>query len=238
MRIPVLLAGLFAVSTLVHADPVFKPFEADYVLHKGSVKAATSKIKLSVSGNQYEYSRQGSTAGLVSMFSSIAQQETSEFTLTAQGQIQVSEYHQQQTKGGKKTKKSTSILFDWTKRIAVHTKKGQSHNVALGDEALDPFAVELAMMRDLKKSHQLPTYSIVDSDKIVPYKFEILGEESVTTPAGTFTTLKIKRERENKKRTTYIWAAPKLGYLPVKVEHVEKDGSSFSSVLTRVSGLP
>ena len=236
MRISVLLAGAFAVCTSALANPAFKPFEAEYVLHKGSVKTATTKVTLSVSGNQYDYSRQGSTAGIASMFSSYSLSETSQFTVNSQGQIQGSKYSD--TKGSKNSKRSTSILFDWAKRIAIHTKKGQSHSVALVDEALDPFAVELAMMRDLKKSHQLPVYSIVDGGKMTPYKFEILGEETVTTPAGTFTALKIKRERENKKRTTYIWAAPKLGYLPVKAEHVEKEGSPVTSVLTSVRGLP
>jgi hypothetical protein len=63
----------------------------------------------------------------------------------------------------------------------------------------------------------------------------VVGEETLELPAGTFDTVKITKLRSNKKRETYIWCAPALNYLPVRIWQREKDDAEYLSELESFS---
>jgi hypothetical protein len=54
-------------------------------------------------------------------------------------------------------------------------------------------------------------------------------------PAGTFETVKITKVRKNKNRETFIWCAPALNYLPVRIWQREKDDIEYESELAEFS---
>jgi hypothetical protein len=65
----------------------------------------------------------------------------------------------------------------------------------------------------------------------------MVGEETLNTPLGEIETIKFTRIKNvDSKRKTTLWCSPKLGYLPVQIEHVDKDGSTFTAVLRRLKG--
>jgi hypothetical protein len=66
----------------------------------------------------------------------------------------------------------------------------------------------------------------------------MVGEETLKTALGEIDTLKFTRVKNiDSKRKTTLWCSPKLGYLPVQIEHVDKDGSTFTAVLRRLKGI-
>jgi hypothetical protein len=70
--------------------------------------------------------------------------------------------------------------------------------------------------------------------------YEPVGRERVKLPAGEFDALKVARkpERADDRRTTEIWLAPALGYLPVRILLTEKDGTRLDQQASRFSSLP
>jgi hypothetical protein len=93
-------------------------------------------------------------------------------------------------------------------------------------------------MSDLAKDKQKFHYKIADGGKIKIYDITILGEEVITTPLGQFTAIKLLRKREGKKeRKTTLWCAPSLNYLPVQLEHIEKDGTVFTATIKTLKGI-
>jgi hypothetical protein len=83
-------------------------------------------------------------------------------------------------------------------------------------------------------------YLIADGGRLKHYQIKRLEQETITTPLGSINTVKFKRQRDrdsDKDRETTLWCAPELNYLPVKLEHIEKDGTKFTAVLRRVEGI-
>jgi len=211
-------------------------FNAHYKIYKGGIKAAKAHLSLKKNGNQYVYKSVTDLAGIFSLLKKQVRTEISNWEYDANKQIKVRDYSFTHMKG-KKRKKYRTIKFDWTKNQALNKFKQQKITVKLKPGAIDKFTLQLAVMRDLKQNKKTLDYTIVDDGKLKHYHFTILGYENIKTPAGTYKAIKIKRERKKKKRTTYMWCAPKLHFLPVKILHVEKSGSKASMELSSITGL-
>jgi hypothetical protein len=92
-------------------------------------------------------------------------------------------------------------------------------------------------MRDLAGGSTTLSYRIVDGAELKDYRFRIVGNTEVDTPAGRFATVQLERERSAGDRATTLWCAPALGYLPVRVDNRE-DGSTTSVLLHSYSAAP
>ena len=79
-------------------------------------------------------------------------------------------------------------------------------------------------------------YAIADGGKLKTYDIHVRGEEVIETPAGQFETVIVAREGDE--RSTTMWCAKSLNYLPVKIQQIEADGNRFSAELSQVKGLP
>lgn len=140
-------------------------------------------------------------------------------------------------KGGKKEKK-VHLDFDWlNQRLHINDGK-QPWSLDLLPKTLDKLVYQLALMSDLANDKHEFTYQIADGGKVKTYNISILGEETVMTPLGEFSTIKLLRKRERKKdRKTTLWCAPSLNYLPVQLEHIEKDGTVFTATIQTLQGI-
>ena len=59
------------------------------------------------------------------------------------------------------------------------------------------------------------------------------GRERIKTPIGDFDSLRFMRGRDPER--TEIWLAPELGMLPVKITVLEKDGTRYEQVATKIT---
>jgi hypothetical protein len=100
---------------------------------------------------------------------------------------------------------------------------------------LDKLVSQLGMMHALARGQTDITFKIADGGKLKEYRFKVVGEETLETPAGTFETVKITRLRDDNKRETYVWCAPALHYLPVRIWQREKDDAEYQSDLESFS---
>lgn len=72
--------------------------------------------------------------------------------------------------------------------------------------------------------------------EIRDYKLETLSEEQITTPAGTFKTIKVQRTQAGGKYTVTLWCAPALDYFPVRIDRFKRGRSQGTLLLKRYSG--
>jgi hypothetical protein len=139
--------------------------------------------------------------------------------------------------GGKKDK-HVFLDFNWSaKQLKIDDKK-QPWTLDIEAGILDKLVYQLALMSDLATQQKTFYYDIADGGKIKHYKITEVSREVITTPLGKINTIKLMRERNrpNDRKTT-LWCAPSLQYLPVKLEHTEKDGTVFTASLRRLSGI-
>lgn len=68
---------------------------------------------------------------------------------------------------------------------------------------------------------------ITTSGRVKAYHYEYVGKEQLMLPFGVIETVKLKRHKLDSKKVTYVWFAPSLNYLMVKLYQVE---SSFKQI--------
>jgi hypothetical protein len=234
LLITVLLALLTIVALPAHAAAPLPDFTAHYSAYKGSFRMARARVSLEHTGNQYIYTSFTEPAGLLALFRSDTITERSTW-IYHNDRIRPLEYHYV-LKGGRS--KDVRLDFRWDEHRVFNTVAGHTWHMSIPDDALDKFSVQLAVMLDLRAKRRPLDYDIADGGKLKHWSFTVLGNETVSTPAGVFDAVKLLRDRDpDNKRQTFMWCAPKLDYLLIKIEHIEKDGSRFHMSLDKVDGI-
>ncbi len=236
MKTKPLLCMLLPALLFSHALQAGLPpeFSAEYSLHKFGMHAAQASSSLQQQADgSWLYQSQTKTKGVISIFRKDKITERTLLKKVANDFRPVS--YQYIHKGGKKNR-NRSVDFDWDKLQANSTISGKPSSVSIKAETVDYFSMQLRLMHDLQTAGKPQSYSIVKKGKLDDIIFKVRGTETIETDAGDFKAIKIERSRENSKRNTIMWLAPELHYLPVKIQHIETDGSKFSLLLDRVSG--
>jgi hypothetical protein len=81
-------------------------------------------------------------------------------------------------------------------------------------------------------------YTIADGGRLKTYDMRETGTEVLETALGTLKTLKIQRLRDPDYGEATLWCASALGYLPVKLEHRDRDGMLISMFIQSIEGMP
>lgn len=231
-----ILSLLLSSIAASYASPVFEEQFSAYFLLKsrGAVIGKTSWSLSRPDENNLVYESQSDAAGIAKLISNDHIVETSEWRLREES-LQPFAYRYDRS-GGRK-EKQIAVSFDWENRLARNTAKGQTWSMPLPDGTLDKLGYVLAMMHDLNAGKRDLQYQIADGGRLKTYRLKAIGEESLKTAIGTLPTIKILRLRKDSKRETTFWCAPRLRYLPVKVEHKEKDGSVITLTIESVEGI-
>ncbi|RTE87488.1 MULTISPECIES: DUF3108 domain-containing protein [Gammaproteobacteria] len=71
------------------------------------------------------------------------------------------------------------------------------------------------------------------------YRFEVMGDETVSVPYGTLDTLKVARVRNSQRRETYFWFSPLLNYSLVQMQQIKegKEQAKLSLKSIQLSAL-
>jgi Protein of unknown function (DUF3108) len=92
-------------------------------------------------------------------------------------------------------------------------------------------------MRDLAATGAARTYTIADEDSVSEHAYTDNGTATTTTGIGPLETRSLTQQRAGSSRTTWLWVAPGLRFLPVRIEQ-RRDGEVQTALtLVSVSGL-
>jgi hypothetical protein len=211
-------------------------FSANYLVRINGLSAGELKRELTTAENGLRtFTSQTQAKGIFSFFKPDLIEETSIWSLQ-ENAVHSQTYIYQRT-GGKKDK-YLSVRFDWNKQQVDIDNTKQTLSLKIQPNTLDKLNYQIALMLDLEQQKKQFSYQIVDKHKLKTHNITIVGTEIIDTPLGKIETVKLKRQRDGKnKRETTLWCAPKLSFLPVKIEHIEKDGTKFTAKLRRLKGL-
>ncbi len=208
------------------------PFEVEYSLYAKNAKVAKITRRLTkLDNNRYEYRSETRTTGLISLLKKVHIVETS--SLSLQGSLLRPDYYSYVRTGDKK-KRDVSIEFNWETQKIKNTINGDSWHMPAEPTVMDKLLYQLAIMHDLKNGRVPVSYLVADGGGIKTYSFENLGEEIIDTPLGSYNTIKMLRHKPGSSRKSIFWCAPDLEFLPIQVEHTEKDGSKTRAVIKSV----
>lgn len=223
---------IFAPS--LHAETVPRDFQALYAISLNNFVIGESRIDLAAQPDgRYQYRSNTHSVGVARLFRSDRVQESSLFILH-RGHIRPLEYrfdHAGSNKG-----RHAFLDFDWKGRKVSNTVEGHTWEMEIPLNALDKLVVQVAVMMDLTAGKEQLTYAIADGGKLKEYHFATVARETIKVPAGEFEVVKIERLRKDNDRTTHLWCAPSLGYLPVRIEQIEhEDGVTYLSELKQTT---
>jgi hypothetical protein len=208
-------AILLLFSTGLMAAP--QSFQATYTVITSGMEVGEMSANLVYAGNKYTYLKQTKANGLAAFLSGDTLTERSAGAL--QGAQLLSQQYLHHHKNRRKDRRDQ---FSFTTPTQVQGQyKGEHYSLTVPNGTIDPALLELRIMDDLKANRPL-NYPVTEKGKLKDYRFQRLGKENLSVPAGRFICEKIQMVRDNGERTTTIWLAAELNYTPVQIRHNEE----------------
>ena len=221
--------------TCLFADPI-PDFAANYSIHLNGIQAGELKRSLVTNNDGTRLFKSKTQAkGLFALLKPEVIIETSLWS-GSEKLIKPLEYRYTRT-GGRKNKR-VALDFNWVTRQVYIDDAKRPWSLDLESATLDKLLYQLALMSDLEEKKVTFNYRIADGGKIKHYLITKTNQEVISTPMGKIEAIKLTRERSRPKdRKTTLWCAPALNYIPVMLEHIEKDGTIFTAKLRRLRGI-
>lgn len=123
------------------------------------------------------------------------------------------------------------LTFDWTTNEVSGTVGEENVLLQLEGIAHDSVSIQYELMHDLLNGGPDEQYVLFDVEKMRIANVSIGGEKKIKTKAGTFTAVGIQHQKEGSSRTTTLWCAKELDYLPVVIEQHRKGKLKFRATL-------
>ncbi len=218
MRYLACLTGFMLFSVNLQAGLLDSGFDAKFNVYVSGIYAGVSSRHLVLHDDVVEYRSRTVADGLASFFVSDIVSEVSQVRYKDRNIVSLA-YRYQQTGG--KDKVDESVSFDWDKKQLHISSNNKTYPIQ--PHSYDVLSFQLALMQILPSSAKKFVFHVADHHDLHTYDASVTGKESINTEYGELETLRVDAiNRENGNRFTF-WCAPKLDYLPVRVEFERAD---------------
>ena len=182
----------------------------------------------------YEFNSRTVAKGLLKLVSPHPATERSSFRVDGDRIVPLEFWFED---GSRKGEDNLHIVFDWQRNIATVSGEDGQRELEVGPGVLDRGSIQVALMRDLAVKGEPGRYRMADDDSVTDYVYMDNGEAVTETGIGKLATRGVVQHREGSSRTTYLWLAPELKFLPVRIEQHRNGELQTAFTLTSVTGL-
>lgn len=236
MRIALMLS-LALNATMLLAEPIkLSPYEAHYQVTRGGEDFGDGYRMLETSPDG-EWQLRSKTD--ISWFILSDVRETRSVFVYNQDDQRFTPIEFLYMRSGTGSDKSFHATFDAAEREVRNVDSGRLIDITWQDGLYDEASVIEKLRLDVAAAdREVYAYDIID-EKGNPdeYRFAIVGEQTVTTPYGQLTAVKVERLRDSNRRQTYFWFAPELDYLLVKLQQFKEGEEQATMTLRELEGL-
>lgn len=162
------------------------------------------------------------TSGLIGLFRPLRFEVESRGRLTAAGLRPELVVTRQQGREGE-----DRAEFDWDS-MELRVSGRPTEVLRPGSQDLLSFPYQLGLLADPGSLGSLP---ILTGKRYADYPVEVIGEEEISVPAGTFRCLHL---RVPGAATTELWLAHERALLPVKIQHLDRKGDLYVQLATAI----
>jgi len=222
MRILASLLGLFVTMTALAMEPVgLAPYRAEYQLSYGPMGMANAEYHLTRQADgSWLFQSSAKAVGMAAFAFGDQLIEQSHFQVD--GQTLLPLHYELKRVNGSQIKEAERVDFNWQSRQAIaHTRKGKQVQLTIHPGVLDQMLMQLALRQQLLAGKEHMSIDFIDEDEIKNYEFAVTGRERIKTAAGELDTVRVERT-DDKKKATVFWFAPKLDYLPVRLDQTKR----------------
>jgi hypothetical protein len=213
------LASLFA-SAWLHAQEL-RPFHVNYEAHYGNLEAdAERALAFEGDSGQWHFS---SMMRLQLLGTTVVEiEESSGFQW--QDNLPVPARYNFEQRGLGRRSRHLEFSAGQQVQFAVNDERG---TLTLNEPAYDDLNSFLVLREQLRQGRTDISFAVVDRNELKPYRYQVVGEETLQTPAGRYQALHVSRIREAGARTTDMWLATQHDYLLLKLVQDEPDGDTI-----------
>jgi hypothetical protein len=222
-------AVMLAATACVNASPAQTPppptsFTATYTIAWHGITAGSSTLELRQTGPEmFLYTSTDNASGVFRLAFPDALRQSSRFRIAA-GEVQPLTF---QAAGGP-GKNEVTAQFDWKSGQATGTAKGKPLALKLQPGTQDPLSVQIALMRALQGEQPPESFWMLNTDEIDRFEYVRHEQSTLDTPLGKLRTILYTSHQPGSNRTTYLWLAPALGYMPVRAEQHVKGSTQLA----------
>jgi hypothetical protein len=164
-------------------------------------------------GLTYKMQSVTETTGVVAMFKKVRVVQTSQGEITADG-LRPHEFRHERVNG------IDTARFDWARRVVTYD--GHEDSIALDTQDMLSMYCQLVLMAPSGGHLEMP---IATGRKLEKYRFERLGEETVTMGDRQYRAIHL--QTRNGKDTIETWIAADINGLPLKIRFTDRNGEIF-----------
>jgi hypothetical protein len=207
-----------ALSQPTALAPKPAPFVATYTILWHGVPAGSSTLELRQTAPQlYLYTSTDSAHGFFRLAFPHPLRQSSRFRIAA-GEVEPLDF---QTGGAGN---AVMAQFDWKIGQVTGMAKGKLLDLKLQPGTQDPLSVQIAIMLKLQGRDVPDAFWMLNSDEIDRFQYVRHEEATLDTPLGKLHTILYTSHEAGSDKTTYLWLAPALDYMPARAEqHVKGD---------------
>ena len=215
---------LISVASVAGAEPPPR-LEVAYALTRNGSPMAEVVERLEYSGGNYQLTEIWKGKGLYALLGSA--RRVSQGSI-AQGTLRPREFFDERS--GRDTARA---WFDWNARTLTMQYKGNRASEPLPPNAQDRLSFLFALSLVPGRAESV-SYTIADGKGLSRHVYQLAGRERIRTPAGEFDAVKALRQGADRE-SAELWLAVEKSYIPVRLLVLEKDGTRYEQVATRIS---
>lgn len=204
-----------------------------YDVSLNGTRIATVSEQFEVRGNAYQLTSETRAVGLLALI------QRNPLQLVSSGAIVASGIRPDRFEGarGPADPRRAVAEFDWATSRLTLTRDGRTDSLALPAGTQDRVSVMYQFMfLDLKRPQI--EFPMTNGRKLDTYRYSVTRDVPLETAFGRIVTLHLVKQRDPGDTGTELWLAPQFRNLPVKVLIIEKDGSRYEQVATRLEVKP
>ena len=229
----------FALATTAHpvkaADDTVTTYTATYTVEYKGKQAGVSEWSVrDVGDGRYEFQARITPKGMLKLIRPKPTIERSQFRVEGTHFRPLEYWFEDGSRSGED---NWHVVFDWERHIATVSTSEARRELTVPDSAIDVGTLKAAVMRDLSAKGAPGPYEVADQDAVFTYEYTDSGPVTLQTGVGSLETQLFVQHRAGSSRSTWLWAAPKLGFLPVRIEQRRNDEVQTSFLLTGVNGI-
>ena len=219
---PVLSAKAATLSPLT-------PQIAEYKVYYGDIELGKARYNLQGTNKRFTYTFESALALLVL---SDNREVSSEFSVS--NNIVHPQRYFHDRKGTGSDYQEQLVFLDEQKKI-YSRYKGDKKEFDYDQPFYDSLSIQMQLRLDVTAKKTELKYELIKGNKKDDYAFKIDGKEQIDVAGKTYQTIKLEVVRKSKKRQTYIWLAPEIAYLPVKLTHFKKGKKQLEILINSYS---
>jgi hypothetical protein len=191
-------------------------------------ETSLKKVRDDAGSIVYEYRSTSKTRGLARLVRRAPVIETSRFRFDDDGFTPM-EFHF--INGKASDERSNHIIFADGK--ANSTYKGESVSMHTQAGYVDRALEQIVLRQGLQQGNWQQRFVVVDRNDVDDVVYSSGPTEDVETGLGKMTAVRLLRQKDGSSRSTRIWFAESLDFLPVRIEQLRK--GEITAVATLVS---